>query len=53
MPWKEYRPFVLKLFGVREETHTRYGMQLDLEANVFTIPNIDAVTARLRTELAR
>ncbi len=29
MPWQEYRPFVLKLFGVREEAHNRYGMQLD------------------------
>jgi DNA modification methylase len=29
MPWQEYRPFVLKLFGVREDIHNRYGMQLD------------------------
>jgi len=29
MPWQEYRPFVLKLFGVREDIHSRYGMQLD------------------------
>ncbi|NLX25055.1 MAG: site-specific DNA-methyltransferase, partial [Lentisphaerae bacterium] len=29
MPWQEYRPFVLKLFGVREELHSRYGMRLD------------------------
>ncbi len=29
MPWQEYRPFVLKLFGVREDIHTRYGMQLE------------------------
>lgn len=29
MPWQEYRPFVLKLFGVREDLHNRYGMQLD------------------------
>ena len=29
MPWKDYRPFVLKLFGVREDTHTRYGLHLD------------------------
>lgn len=29
MPWQEYRPFVLKLFGVREDLHSRYGMQLD------------------------
>lgn len=29
MPWQEYRPFVLKLFGVREDVHSRYGMQLD------------------------
>lgn len=29
MPWEEYRPFVLKLFGVREDVHQRYGMPLD------------------------
>ena len=29
MPWQEYRPFVLKLFGVREEIHHRYGLPLD------------------------
>lgn len=29
MPWLEYRPFVLKLFGVREDIHSRYDMQLD------------------------
>ena len=29
MQWQEYRPFVLKLFGVREEVHNRYGMELD------------------------
>lgn len=29
MPWEEYRPFVLKLFGVREHGHTRYGFALD------------------------
>ncbi len=29
MQWQEYRPFVLKLFGVREEAHNRYGMELD------------------------
>lgn len=29
MPWQEYRLFVLKLFGVREESHHRYGCQLD------------------------
>lgn len=29
MPWQEYRPFVLKLFGVREDLHSRYGMQMD------------------------
>lgn len=29
MRWQEYRPFVLKLFGVREEAHNRYGMELD------------------------
>ena len=29
MPWHDYRPFVLKLFGVREDIHHRYGMALD------------------------
>lgn len=29
MPWADYRPFVLKLFGVREEAHKRYGLTLD------------------------
>ncbi|MEI8121045.1 MAG: site-specific DNA-methyltransferase [bacterium] len=29
MPWDGYRPFVLKLFGVREHTHNRYGVDLD------------------------
>ncbi len=29
MPWQEYRPFVLKLFGVREDAHNRYGVQMD------------------------
>ena len=29
MPWTEYRPFVLKLFGVRDHQHTRYGFSLD------------------------
>ncbi len=29
MPWEDYRPFVLKLFGVREHAHERYGMKLD------------------------
>lgn len=29
MSWQEYRPFVLKLFGAREDIHSRYGMQLD------------------------
>jgi DNA modification methylase len=29
MPWLEYRPFVLKLFSVREHPHTRYGFPLD------------------------
>jgi hypothetical protein len=29
MPWLEYRPFVLKLFGVREDVHNRYGETLD------------------------
>ncbi|KAB2935716.1 MAG: site-specific DNA-methyltransferase [Candidatus Contendobacter sp.] len=29
LPWADYRPFVLKLFGVRDQPHTRYGFQLD------------------------
>jgi DNA modification methylase len=29
LPWAEYRPFVLKLFGVREQVHARYGFKLD------------------------
>ncbi|MDG5467271.1 site-specific DNA-methyltransferase [Deltaproteobacteria bacterium IMCC39524] len=29
LPWQEYCPFVLRLFGVREEYHLRYGLQLD------------------------
>jgi DNA modification methylase len=29
LPWAEYRPFVLKLFGVREHPHARYGLALD------------------------
>lgn len=29
LPWAEYRPFVLKLFGVREHPHKRYGLELD------------------------
>jgi DNA modification methylase len=29
MPWADYRPFVLKLFAVREHPHTRYGFNLD------------------------
>lgn len=29
MPWADYQPFVLKLFGVREHPHTRYGFALD------------------------
>ncbi len=29
LPWTEYRPFVLKLFGVREHPHERYGLTLD------------------------
>lgn len=29
LPWTDYRPFVLKLFGVREHTHLRYGLTLD------------------------
>ena len=29
LPWSDYRPFVLKLFGVREHPHARYGFGLD------------------------
>lgn len=29
LPWSEYRPFVLKLFGVREHPHERYGLTMD------------------------
>ncbi len=29
LPWGDYRPFVLKLFGVREHPHERYGFALD------------------------
>jgi DNA modification methylase len=29
LSWNDYRPFVLKLFGVREQVHQRYGLTLD------------------------
>lgn len=29
LPWAEYRPFVLKLFGVNERPTKRYGLTLD------------------------
>jgi hypothetical protein len=29
LPWSDYRPFVMKLFGVREHSHQRYGVILD------------------------
>ena len=29
LPWADYRPFVLKLFGVRDHPHARYGFALD------------------------
>jgi DNA modification methylase len=29
LPWAEYRPFVLKLFGVTERLEKRYGLTLD------------------------
>ena len=29
LPWADYRPFVMKLFGVREHQHARYGLALD------------------------
>jgi 16S rRNA G966 N2-methylase RsmD len=37
MPWAEYRPFVLKLFGVREEAHQRYGFTLDGYLNTHSV----------------
>jgi serine/threonine-protein kinase len=39
----------IAIFGVA----TRYGMQLDIEGNRLTIPNVDELTATLRRELAR
>jgi DNA modification methylase len=29
LSWADYRPFVLKLFGVREHPHARYGLAMD------------------------
>lgn len=29
LPWEAYRPFVMKLFGVRDHGHERYGFKLD------------------------
>ena len=29
LPWADYRPFVLKLFAVRDHPHARYGLKLD------------------------
>lgn len=29
MPWEDYHPFVMKLFGVRSHPHERYGLTLD------------------------
>ncbi|MEZ6150142.1 MAG: site-specific DNA-methyltransferase [Pirellulaceae bacterium] len=29
LPWDAYRPLVMKLFGVREAPHTRYGYDMD------------------------
>ena len=29
LPWTDYRTFVLKLFGVRDQPHSRYGFPLD------------------------
>jgi len=31
----------------------RYGMQLDMEADRFTIPNVSTLTATVRKELGR
>ena len=49
MPWEDYRPFVLKLFGVREHLHARYGFTLDGyiatdSALVWNYPNFKAQT---------
>jgi hypothetical protein len=29
LPWADYRPFVMRLFAIREHTHVRYGFNLD------------------------
>lgn len=29
LPWADYRPLVMKLFGVREHPHARYGLEMD------------------------
>jgi hypothetical protein len=29
LPWEDYRPFVLKLFAVREHPHARYGFDFN------------------------
>ena len=37
LPWTEYRPFVLKLFAVREHPHARYGLNLDGYINTYSV----------------
>lgn len=49
LPWTEYRPFVLKLFEVREHQHKRYGFTLDgyvgtHSALVWNYPNYKKLT---------
>jgi len=49
LPWADYRPFVLKLFGVREHSHARYGLPLDgyigtHSALIWNYPDYPALT---------
>ena len=37
LPWVDYRPFVLKLFAVREHPHVRYGFNLDGYINTHSV----------------
>jgi eukaryotic-like serine/threonine-protein kinase len=57
MPWTELATELESQLGVPPisifAVTARYGMQLDLEANRFTIPDLATLTARLRAELAR
>lgn len=36
LPWIDYRPFVMKLFGVRDHPHTRYGVPLDGYVSIYS-----------------